>query len=85
LQEGNIDSVTVNPRNIIGRCIDNGAMGIILVHNHPSGDPTPSANDIYTTKRLMEAARMLEISVIDHIIIGGDRYISFKSLNLLGE
>ncbi|MDR1609494.1 MAG: DNA repair protein RadC [Holosporales bacterium] len=84
LNEGNIDSVTVNPRNIIGRCIDNGAKGIILVHNHPSGDPTPSANDIYTTKRLKEVTRLLEISIVDHIIIGGDRYISFKSLGLLG-
>ncbi|MDR2459146.1 MAG: DNA repair protein RadC [Holosporales bacterium] len=85
LQEGNIESVIVSPRNIIGRCIDNGAKGIILVHNHPSGDPTPSANDVYTTKRLKEAARLLEVDIIDHIIIGGDRYISFKSLNLLGR
>jgi DNA repair protein RadC len=85
LQEGDIDSVEIHPRNIIGRCIDNGAKGLILVHNHPSGDPTPSSGDIYTTKRLKEAAGVLDIDIIDHIIIGGDRYISFKTLNLLGK
>jgi DNA repair protein RadC len=85
LNEGNIDSVVVNPRNIVGRCINNEAKGIIIVHNHPGGDPTPSANDIYTTKRLKEAAKLLDINIVDHIIIGGDRYISFKALNLLGR
>jgi DNA repair protein RadC len=85
LQAGDIDSISIHPRNIIGRCIEIGAKGIILVHNHPSGDPTPSANDVYTTKRLRKTARMLDIDLVDHIIIGGDKYISFSILGLLDD
>jgi DNA repair protein RadC len=83
VQSGDIDSMDVCPRNIIKRCLDHGAKAVILVHNHPSGDPTPSVQDVYTTKKIVEALNVFDIKLHDHIIIGGDRYISFKTLNLL--
>lgn len=85
LQKGDIDSVDVYPRNITKRSLDLGAKGIILVHNHPSGDPTPSANDIYTTNLIRKALKIFDIKLQDHIIIGGDRFISFSALNLINN
>ncbi|MDR0942212.1 MAG: DNA repair protein RadC [Holosporales bacterium] len=85
LQEGDIDSVEICPRSIMKKCLENGAKGVILVHNHPSGDPTPSVNDVYTTMKIKEAANTLGIVIVDHIIIGGERYVSLKTLNLLGK
>jgi DNA repair protein RadC len=83
VQKGSVDAVNVYPREIVRRCIENGAKGFIMVHNHPSGDPTPSANDIYTTKKIKEAADIFNIDLQDHIIIGGDKYISFRSLRII--
>ncbi|MDR3224021.1 MAG: DNA repair protein RadC [Holosporales bacterium] len=83
LQCGNIDSVEISPREIMKRCIESGARGIILVHNHPGGDPTPSPNDIYATKKIQEALNIIDVSIFDHIIIGGNRHISFRALSLL--
>jgi len=85
LQKGDIDSVDVYPRNITKRSLDLGAKGIILVHNHPSGDPTPSADDIYTTNLIRKALKIFDIKLQDHIIIGGDRFISFSALNLIND
>jgi DNA repair protein RadC len=83
VQNGDIDSVNICPRNIIKKCLNHGAKAVILVHNHPSGDPTPSVHDVYTTKKIVDALNVFDIKLHDHIIIGGDRYISFKTLNLL--
>ncbi len=66
-------------------CISKCAKSIILIHNHPSGDPTPSTHDIYVTNKIQEATSIFNITVFDHIIIGGDKYISFRSLNLLNQ
>ena len=55
----------------------------IVVHNHPSGDPTPSADDRAVTRQLVEAGRMLDVPVYDHVIVGGDRYVSFAEAGLL--
>jgi DNA repair protein RadC len=85
VQSGDIDSIDIYPRNIIKQCLNHGAKAVILVHNHPSGDPTPSVHDVYTTKKIVEALNVFDIKLHDHIIIGGDRYISFKSLNLLEQ
>jgi DNA repair protein RadC len=60
----------------------NGA-AVIVVHNHPSGDPTPSADDIGVTKRLVEAGRILGIELLDHIILGDGRFVSLKEYNLM--
>ena len=85
IQKGTIDSVEIYPRTVVKHCIDKGARALILVHNHPSGDPTPSTNDIYTTNLIIEAISIFNIVLFDHIIIGGDRYTSFRSLNLLNN
>ncbi len=85
LQKGDIDSVDIYPRNITKRSLDFGAKGVILIHNHPSGDPTPSANDIYTTNLIQKALKIFDIKLQDHIIIGGDRFISFSALNLINN
>ena len=83
MQKGDINIVGIYPRMITLRCLEMGASGIILIHNHPSGDPTPSREDIFTTKRIAEALAVFEISLQDHIIVGNNRYISFKTLGIL--
>ena len=73
-QEGTVDHTPVYPREIVKRALELGASSIILVHNHPTGDPTPSPADIEMTKEIVEAARLLKISVHDHLIIGHGPY-----------
>lgn len=75
---GGLDSSSAHPREVFKVAIRKNAAGIILAHNHPSGDPTPSLDDLAVTKRLAEAGRLLGIEVLDHLIIGDNRYISFK-------
>lgn len=75
---GNIDSAPIHPREVFSPAIRKGAAGIILVHNHPSGDPTPSEDDKISTKRLIEASKLIGISFLDHIIIGEEEYISMR-------
>lgn len=82
-QTGTVDHVPVYPREVIKRALDLGATAIILVHNHPSGDPTPSDGDIAMTQEIIKAAKMLDILVHDHLIIGKNGHTSFKSLGLL--
>lgn len=83
LQKGTIDTVEIYPREVVKECIKAGAKSIILVHNHPSGDTIPSANDIYTTKKINEAISIFNIILFDHIIIGKDKYTSFRDLKLI--
>ena len=85
IQKGSIDYVEIYPQEILKQCINKGAKSIILIHNHPSGDPSPSTQDIYITNKIQEATGILNITLFDHIIIGGDKYISFRSLNLLKD
>lgn len=82
-QRGTVDHTPVYPREVVKRALELGASAIILVHNHPSGDPTPSRADIEMTKQIQEAGRALNIRIHDHLIIGKDREASFKSLGLL--
>jgi len=82
-QEGTVDHTPVYPREVIKRALELGASALILVHNHPSGDPTPSRDDIDMTKEIQEAGKKLEVLVHDHIIISKGSYSSFKSLGLL--
>lgn len=82
-QEGTVDHTPVYPREVIKRALELGASALILVHNHPSGDPTPSHDDIEMTKEICEAGKKLEVLVHDHIIIGKGHHASFKSLGLL--
>jgi len=82
-QEGTVDHTPVYPREVVKRALEVGASSLILVHNHPTGDPTPSSADIEMTKEIVAAARPLRISVHDHVIIGQGRHASLKSMGLM--
>ncbi|PLW80257.1 hypothetical protein C0585_03840 [Candidatus Woesearchaeota archaeon] len=75
---GTLNTTIVHPREIFKNSIKESANSIILVHNHPSGDPNPSEEDLEITKRLIEAGEMLDIKVLDHVIIGKEDYWSWK-------
>jgi len=81
--KGTVDHAPVYPREIVKRALELGASAIILVHNHPSGDPTPSRADIEMTRDVCAAAKALRIAVHDHLVIGRSGHASFKSLGLL--
>ncbi len=80
---GTVDHAPVYPREIVKQAIALDSSALILVHNHPSGDPTPSQADIEMTRRIKEAAKPFDIVVHDHIIVGRERTASFKALGLL--
>jgi len=80
---GSLNAAVVHPREIFKAAILNNAMGIILVHNHPSGDCDPSEDDIEITKRLAKACEIMGIEALDHIIVGGGKYFSFKEKNIM--
>jgi len=80
---GILNSSLVHPREVFREAIAERAAAVILVHNHPSGDPTPSADDRTVTEQLVAAGRLLDIPVHDHVIIGRGRYVSFAEAGLL--
>lgn len=80
ISKGTVNMSIASPREIFMTAIKMRAVHIILVHNHPSGDPTPSKEDIEITQRIHEAGKLLNIPLVDHIIIGDNSYISFKEL-----
>jgi len=82
-QKGTVDHTPVYPREVIKRALELGATALIMVHNHPSGDPAPSQADINITHEVQDAARKLGIEIHDHVIIGKKDHASFKSLGLL--
>lgn len=82
-QRGTIDHTPVYPREVIKRALDLGATGLIMVHNHPSGDPTPSQADIAMTREVRDAGEKLGISLYDHIVVGKQGTTSFKQLGLI--
>jgi len=82
-QRGTVDHTPVYTREVIKRALELGASALILVHNHPSGDPTPSKGDIAMTREVQEAAAKLGIAVHDHVVIGRSGHNSFKSMGLL--
>ncbi len=82
-QTGTVDHTPVYPREVIKRAMNLGASAVIMVHNHPSGDPTPSGSDIEMTKEVAEAGRRLGVTLHDHVIVGRGTHVSFKSLGLL--
>ncbi len=75
---GDLTSTIVNPREVFRPAIKKSASSIIIIHNHPSGNPTPSKEDFIITNRLVECGKLLDIKVLDHLIIGNDSYYSFK-------
>jgi DNA repair protein RadC len=80
---GSLNSTIVHPREVFKAALLNNSSAIILLHNHPSGDPEPSAEDIAITNRLMKAGEILGIQVLDHIIIGDGKYISLKERRII--
>jgi DNA repair protein RadC len=82
-QQGTVDHTPVYVREVMKRALDLGASAIVLVHNHPSGDPTPSSADIEMTRRIVEAGQKLQIAVHDHIIVGCKGHASFRALGLI--
>jgi len=80
---GLLNSSLVHPREVFRAAIVEAAAGIIVVHNHPSGDPTPSAEDRAVTRQLAEAGRLLDLPLYDHVVIAGDRFVSFATAGLL--
>ena len=82
---GSLDSAPVHPREVFGPAIRRGAAAVIVAHNHPSGDPSPSSKDIEATARLIEASEILGIKLVDHIIVGNGRFFSMKAEGMFGN
>lgn len=82
-QRGTVDHTPVYPREVVKRALELGASAVILVHNHPSGDPAPSHADIEMTRRIIKAGKAVSITVHDHLIIGKADHASFRSLGLI--
>ncbi|MBC8016875.1 MAG: DNA repair protein RadC [Sporomusaceae bacterium] len=80
---GSLNASIVHPRELFREAINHSAAAVILVHNHPSGDPTPSHEDIGITRKLVDAGKILEIPVLDHIIIGDNKYVSLKEKGII--
>lgn len=80
---GTVNASIVSPREVFLEALRNQAVNIILVHNHPSGDPTPSQNDVLITKRISESGELLGIRLLDHIVIGDHRYVSFREKEMI--
>jgi DNA repair protein RadC len=83
ITRGILNSSLVHPREVFREAIAERAAAIVLVHNHPSGDPTPSADDRAITSQLVAAGKLLDIPVADHLIIGKGRYYSFSEMGAL--
>src|SRR4051812_45784873 len=83
LSEGSVSEAPVYPREIMRRALEVGATALILAHNHPSGDPTPSRGDIETTRRIADAGRALDICIHDHVIVARSGWSSFRAMGLL--
>ena len=80
---GSLNASVVHPREVFSEAIKNKAASVILVHNHPSGDPEPSEDDLEITKRLVEVGKIIGIEIIDHLIISQQSYFSFKEKQLI--
>lgn len=85
ISQGTVNASILSPREIFLMALRNKAVYILILHNHPSGDPTPSKQDIAITKRILEVANLMGIPLIDHIIIGDRKYMSFKEKGYLKE
>ena len=83
ISEGSIDQAAVHVREVIRRAIELGSASIILVHNHPSGDPSPSRQDIALTRQIIDAGSTLGVTVHDHVIIGAKGHASLRALGLI--
>lgn len=80
---GSLNQSIVHPREVFKGALLSSAAAVVLVHNHPSGDPTPSTEDREITRRLREVGELVGIKVLDHVIVGEDRYVSFSELGII--
>lgn len=78
ISRGTVNASIISPRELFREALQKNAVSIILLHNHPSGDPTPSKEDILVTKRIYEAGRLIGIDLLDHVVIGDRRYVSLR-------
>ena len=83
VSHGSVNSSIVNPREVFQKALLGNAVAIIVMHNHPSGDPTPSKEDIEVTKRLVKSGEIIGVQVLDHLIIGDNKYVSLKEKGYL--
>ncbi len=83
ISKGTVNASIVSPRELFIEALQKNAVSIILLHNHPSGDPEPSREDVLITKRVQEAGYMIGVELLDHIVIGDNRYVSFKEQGYL--
>jgi DNA repair protein RadC len=83
ITRGLLNSSLVHPREVFRAAIVEAAAGIIVVHNHPSGDPTPSPEDVAVTRQLVAAGSLLDMPVYDHIVVAGDAFMSFATAGML--
>lgn len=83
IAEGTVDHAPVYPREVVRRALELSASALILVHNHPSGDPTPSQADIAVTRQVVDGARLFGLDVHDHIVVGREETASFRALGLI--
>ena len=83
ISKGTVNATLVSPRELFIEALQKNAVSIILLHNHPSGEPTPSREDLLVTKRIKEAGSLIGIELLDHIIIGNNCYLSFAEKKLL--
>lgn len=85
LSKGTVNASLLSPREVFIHAFRNGAAGIMLLHNHPGGDPLPSENDLRITERIARTGALVDIPLLDHIILGDNRYFSFKESKLLTD
>ena len=83
--QGNVNSSIVRPAEVLRTAVIESAPSIIIAHNHPSGDPTPSPEDVSITRELVQAGKLLGIDLLDHVVIGADRWASLKERKLMGD
>ena len=82
---GTLDASLVHPREVFRAAITEAAASVIVIHNHPSGDPTPSPEDRAVTRQLVDAGRLVGIEVLDHVVVGEGRYVSFAEAGLMQQ
>ena len=83
ISKGTLNATVISPREVFHRAVKLMAASIILVHNHPSGDPAPSQEDMELTKKMVEAGKVMDIAVVDHVIVGKGKYVSLKEKGVL--
>jgi DNA repair protein RadC len=83
LADGTVDEASIHPREVINMAVNRGATALILVHNHPSGNPEPSRADIQITQRIAEAGRLMGVTVHDHVIVGREGHVSLRAKGLI--